>query len=67
MPRRGACTFKQRDVTRALRATTAAGIEVQRVEIDQHGKITVVTGKATSANEDATDLDKWKANHARQA
>lgn len=42
---RGACTFKQQDVTRALRATVAAGIEVQRVEIDKQGKIVLVTGK----------------------
>lgn len=43
---RGACTFKQQDVTRALRATVAAGIEVQRIEIDKDGKIVLVTGKA---------------------
>jgi len=43
---RGACTFKQQDVTRALRATVAAGIEVQRVEIDKEGRIVLVTGKA---------------------
>jgi hypothetical protein len=42
---RGACTFKQQDVTRALRATVAAGIEVRRVEIDKDGKIVLVTGK----------------------
>ena len=42
---RGPCTFRQHDVTRALRATVAAGIEVQRIEIDKDGKIVVVTGK----------------------
>lgn len=39
---RGPCTFKQQDVTRALRATVAAGIEVRRVEIDKDGKIVLV-------------------------
>ena len=40
---RGPCTFKQQDVTRALRATVAAGISVQRIEIDRDGKIIVIT------------------------
>lgn len=62
---RGPCTFKQQDVTRALRAAVAAGIEVQRYEIDKDGKIVVVTGKATSATEPATDFDKWKLKNAR--
>lgn len=38
-------TFRQRDVTAALKAAAAAGIEVARYEIDPHGKIVVVTGK----------------------
>jgi CTP:molybdopterin cytidylyltransferase MocA len=54
---RGACTFKQQDVTRALRATIAAGIKVQRVEIDKDGRIIVVTaGDTPSAPAD--DLDR---------
>jgi hypothetical protein len=60
------CTFKQIDATRAVRAVIAAGREVARMEIDADGKIIVVTGKATSTNEPATDFDKWKMNHARQ-
>jgi hypothetical protein len=43
MPRRP-CTFRQQDVTRALRAFAAAGTEVRRVEIDKEGKIVVVIG-----------------------
>ncbi len=42
---RGPCTFRQQDVTRALRAATAAGLAVDRVEIDRTGKIVIVTGK----------------------
>lgn len=41
---RGPCTFKQQDVTRALKATVAAGIGVLRIEIDKDGKIVVITG-----------------------
>jgi CTP:molybdopterin cytidylyltransferase MocA len=54
---RGACSFKQQDVTRALRGTLAAGVGVHRVEIDKAGKIVVVTaGDTPSAPAD--DLDR---------
>lgn len=43
---RGPCTFKQLDVTRALRATVNAGIEIKRIDIDKAGKITMFTAKA---------------------
>jgi hypothetical protein len=42
---RGQQTFKQRDVTKALKATVKAGIAVGRVEIDKNGKIVIVTGR----------------------
>jgi hypothetical protein len=41
---RGPFTFRQLDVTRALRGV-AAGIQVQRIEIDKEGKIVVIAGK----------------------
>jgi hypothetical protein len=56
---RGPCTFRQADVTRALKAARAAGFEHVRVEIDREGKIAIVArandagaeGKAEEANE----------------
>jgi hypothetical protein len=39
---RGPCTFKQRDVTKAVKAIVAAGGQVERVEIDKAGKIIIV-------------------------
>jgi hypothetical protein len=39
---RGECTFRQRDVTAALKAARDAGAEVVRVEIDKTGKIIIV-------------------------
>jgi hypothetical protein len=36
--------FRQRDLTRAVRAVRAAGVEVARVEIDKEGTIAIVTG-----------------------
>lgn len=35
-------TFNQRDITRALRGAKAAGIEIQRLEIDPAGKIVLI-------------------------
>jgi hypothetical protein len=49
---------------RALRASVAAGVEVQRVEIDREGKIVLVFGSATESqvSEPATPLDSWRAS-----
>ena len=44
------CSFKQNDVTRALRAAAAAGRAVQRVVIEPD-KITVVIGEPDAAVE----------------
>src|SRR5262245_11314544 len=41
---RGPCTFRKRDVTRAIQAVVAAGVE-GRVEIEPNGKIAIVIGK----------------------
>jgi hypothetical protein len=38
---RGPITFRQRDVSAAMKAATDAGYAVDRVEIDKAGKITV--------------------------
>jgi len=42
------CTFRQSDVTRAVKAVVAAGVEVARVEVDKDGRIVVVAGKPES-------------------
>ena len=58
-------TFKQVDVTRALRAIRRAGVEVSKVEIDlKDGKITIATGKVDEATA-ANAFDEWKTSRAR--
>src|SRR5262249_44901720 len=39
---RAPSTFRQQDVTRAVKAVAAAGVGIARVEIDKAGKITIV-------------------------
>jgi len=58
---RGALSFKQRDITRAVRAIEAAGKRVQRLEIDREGKIVVVlvTGEAQEPAEEIKKGSEW--------
>ena len=55
---RGSCTFRQRDVTKAVKAVAAAGVEIARVEIDRNGKIIVIMGKPAETTEDA-ERNEW--------
>ncbi len=56
---RGACTFRRRDVTAAVKAVVAAGCEVARVEVDGDGKIVVVTGKPHDAAQAGRGANEW--------
>jgi hypothetical protein len=57
---RGPQTFKQRDVTKAFRASVKAGIAVKRVEIHKDGKIVIVTARAEDAvNGDNPEKNEW--------
>jgi hypothetical protein len=53
-------TFKQRDVTKALKAAVKAGIAVERIEIDKTGKIVIVTGRPEDeANREKPGKNEW--------
>jgi hypothetical protein len=60
---RGNCTFRQRDVTAAIKAAVAAGREVARAEIDPAtGKIIIVFGKPQcGSDEENTAVNEWDA------
>jgi hypothetical protein len=55
MPK-GTSAFRQSDVTRAVKAVKAAGEPVARVEIDQEGKIVVITRVGTALVSDESDI-----------
>ena len=53
-------TFRQADVTRAVRAVVAAGVGIARVEIDKIGKIVIVAADATSGQlGESTEGNEW--------
>jgi hypothetical protein len=58
---------KQVDITRAVRAVRAAGVDIARVEVDADGKIVVVAGKPDDSSIKRSPLDQWMATHAGEA
>jgi hypothetical protein len=57
MPR-APSTFRQRDVTRAVKAVTAAGVGIARVEIDKEGKIAIIaTAEPQAEGREANEWD----------
>ena len=43
---RAPSTFRQQDVTRAVKAVSAAGVHIARIEIDKTGKIVIIAAEA---------------------
>jgi len=57
---RGPCTFRQRDLTAAVKAVIAAGCEVARAEIDAAtGRIMVIIGKPQEPAAQGREGNEW--------
>ncbi|WP_375791082.1 hypothetical protein ACE102_03070 [Bradyrhizobium sp. vgs-9] len=56
--------FRQADVTKAVKAVVAAGVQVARVEIEP-GKIIVIAGKAEQDAAPLTALEQWRAERGQ--
>jgi hypothetical protein len=57
---RAPSTFRQQDVTRAVKAVAAAGVDIARIEIDKAGKITIIAATATE-QEEGKEANEWDA------
>jgi hypothetical protein len=53
------CLFKERDVTRATKAVLAAGLGVDRVQIDKNGTIVVIPGKSAEEADRSSERNEW--------
>jgi hypothetical protein len=62
------CTFRQSDLTRALKAARAAGVKV-RIEIEPGGKLIVVSMDESEGNSVRVDdeVERWLGKHANQS
>ena len=56
---RAPSTFRQQDVTKAIKAVAAAGVHIVRVEIDKAGKIVIITGCPSSQPDESTEANEW--------
>ena len=56
---RAPSAFRQQDVTRAVKAVTAAGVHIAQIEIDKSGKIVIITADPTGRPGQMTEANEW--------
>ena len=57
---RAPATFRQQDVTKAVKAVAVAGVHIARVEIDKAGKIVIITTDATeNQSGESAEVNEW--------
>jgi hypothetical protein len=58
----GRATFKETDLTRALRAARKAGADVERVEVGRDGRIVLVLKDGEKVFTERNEWDAWRAS-----
>ena len=64
----GQRSTRPRGVTRIVKALTAAGVGIARIEIDKDGKVAIITAtRAETGPQDDLDreLEQWEARHGQ--
>jgi hypothetical protein len=57
---RGPCTFREKDVTRAVNAVRKAGVKIAAVKIDRDGAIEIIANSVESAEVTETESqNEW--------
>jgi hypothetical protein len=56
---RARSTFRQRDLTRAVKAVIAAGLHVAGVKVSAQGDIEVVTGEEKTQDSSTQGENEW--------
>jgi hypothetical protein len=59
-------TFRQADVSRAVKAAQTAGLTIGKVEVAPDGTIRVIVANAPELSP-ANPFDQWKSKNARAA
>jgi hypothetical protein len=52
--------FREREMTRALRASKKAGIEIERIDVHEDGTFSIKPVKATEPHTNELPDDEWK-------
>ena len=56
---RAPSTFRQPDVTKAVKAVRSAGVDIVRIEIDKAGKIIIIASAANGQPGESTEANEW--------
>jgi hypothetical protein len=62
---RSSTSFRQTDLTRAIKGARNAGVNVARAEIGREGKIVIVIGESSGVNTEVNltpddELERWR-------
>jgi len=56
---RAPSTFRQADITKAVKAVRSAGVDIARIEIDKAGKIVIIAADANGQPGESTEGNEW--------